>query len=206
MLCCNTAPFGKLRVMSLPPLLSPIEIDRLLHAKMIKDDHLWATGDEQLVEGYLKAALAAVERTTQTKSKVEWDHYGSGYASFVDVWLYRATPDFDAKRPLGYGEQHTGLVILLSRLSPYFVFMEGEKHWHPHGASSYLPEFSMVDRLETPAVRSLAGDVEVVLQGHGLVRALRAQLEEPLTTDIQVPTILTDKGFNQFDALFYWED
>ena len=188
------------------PLLSETEVERLLHQQMIKDEHPWSTGDGRLVEGHLKATLAAVERSTRTKSKVEWNHYGSGYASFIDVWLYKTTPEFDAKRPVGHGEQHTGLVVLLSRLSPYFVFLEGEKHWHSRGASSYLPEFNMVDRLETPAVKSLSDAVQAVLQSHGLVRALRSQLEEPLATKIRVPTILTDRGFNQFDALFYWED
>ena len=188
------------------PLLSSADVDRLLDQAPITDRHPWASGEEHQVEGHLRRVLADVERSTRTLSRVEWAHYGSGYASFVDAWLYRPTPAFDAKRTLRHGEEHTGLVVLLSRLSPYFVFMEGEKHWHARGSGSYLPGFDLLDRLDTPAVASLAEEVEPVLQAHGLIRARRGQLEEPLASGVHVPTILTDRGFNQFDALFHWED
>lgn len=192
--------------MSRPPLLSPAQIEQLLAQQPITELHPWSTGDDQAVEAFLKWVWATVERLTRCRSKVEWGHYGSGYASFVDAWCYQATPEFNVKRPIGQGEEHTGLVVLFSRLSPYFVFMEGEKRWHAKGGSSYLPEFNMLDRLETPAVARLAQQVQPVLESHGLVRALRAQLEEPLGTGVQVPTNLTDRGYTQFDALFHWED
>ena len=192
--------------MEMRPRLSPADVARLLSLQTITDLHPWVTGDSNSIEGHLKGACAAVVRSTRCESKVEWDHYGSGYASYIDAWFYKTTPEFNVKRPLRHGEEHTGLVVLLSRLSPYFVFMEGEKRWHAKGASSYLPEFDMLDRLETPAVALLARHVQLVLESLGLIRVLRAQLEEPLNTGIHVPTNLADRGFTQFDALFHWED
>jgi hypothetical protein len=165
------------------------------------------TNDVQLIEDHLKGACAAVTRATGSESRVEWGHYGSGYASFVDAWFYKTTPDFDVKQPIRHYEGHIGLVVLLSRLSPYFAFMESEKHWHAHGgSSSYLPAFAMLDKLETKGVSLLARQVQPVLESCGFVRALREQLCEPLPSGLQVPTILADGGFTQFDALFYWED
>ena len=64
----------------------------------------------------------------------------------------------------------------------------------------------MLDKLEAKSVSLLAGQVQPVLESHGLVRALREQLSEPLPAGLSVPTILTARGFTQFDALFYWED
>jgi hypothetical protein len=84
--------------------------------------------------------------------------------------------------------------------------MEGEKHWHVQGGSSYLPEFDMLDKLETESVSLLAQQVQPVLESCGFIRAVRKQLSEPLPSNLRVPTILTDRGFTQFDALFYWED
>ena len=192
--------------MNEPQLLSDDEIRRLLIQQCISHEHPWAANDEQLIEGHLKAVCAAVERRTRSMSRIEWNHYGSGYASFVDAWFYRNTPDFNPKRPLRFGEEHTGLIVLLSRLSPYFVFMEGEKSWHAHGGSHYLPEYDMLDRLQSGAVKLLASQVQPILEEHGLVRASREQLSEPLSPNINVPTILSDRGLCQFDALFYWED
>ncbi len=187
-------------------LLSPDQIERLLSQQAISEQYPWATGDEKAIEGYLKGVCAAVSRVTRADSRIEWDHYGSGYASFVDAWFYKNTPEFNVKRPLRYGEEHVGLVVLLSRLSPYFVFMEGEKYWHPHGGATYLPEFEMLDKLDTQSVSVLAQQVQPVLESFGLIRAHRENLSEPLPSTLHVPTILTDRGFTHFDALFYWED
>jgi hypothetical protein len=188
------------------PLLSGGEIERLLSQQTISEQHPWVTNDQQLIQAHLEGVWAAVMRATKSESRVEWGHYGSGYASFVDAWLYKTTPDFDAKHPVRDGEAHVGLVVLLSRLSPYFVFMQGEKRWHANGGSSYLPELGMLDQLEAGSVSLLARQVQPILESHGLVRALRDQLSEPLPAGLRVPTILTDGGFTQFDALFYWED
>ena len=187
-------------------MLSPQAIARLLAQQPITQRQPWASGDERLVEEYLRRVGIAVEKETQTHSRIEWDDYGSGYASFVDAWFYRTTPEFDVERSYRHGEAHVGLVVLLSRLSPYFVFMEGEKHWHAHGGSSYLPDFDMLDRLQTPAVASLAQQVQRVLESNGLERVLREQLEAPLAPGTHVPTNLADDGFTQFDALFHWLD
>jgi hypothetical protein len=188
------------------PLLSHREIESLLSQQTISERHPWVTNDAQLIEAHLRGACAAVTEATRLESRAEWGHYGSGYASFVDAWFYKTTCDFKVKQPIRHEEGHTGLVVLLSRLSPYFVFMEGEKRWHAHGGSSYLPEFAMLDKLETKSVSLLARQVQPVLENCGLIRAVREQLSEPLPPSLWVPTILTDGGFTQFDALFYWED
>lgn len=195
-----------LGVMNKVPLLSGSEVERLLSMKTISHAQPWATNDARIIEGHIKNACAAAERATGTVSRIEWNHYGSGFASFVDAWFYRTTLEFNVKRPIRHGEEHTGLVVLVSRLSPYFVFMEGEKQWHAKGGSSYLPDFSMLDAIESSSVLQLAQQVQPVLESHGLIRAYREQLLEPLPTGTKVPTILTDSGFTQFDALFYWED
>lgn len=191
------------------PLLSPHDVTCLLQpvAQCISDEYPWVSNDEQAIEKHFKGVCAQVMRVTHTKSRIEWNHYGSGYASFVDAWFYKNTPDFNAKRPVRYGEEHTGLTVLLSRLSPYFVFMESEKQWDVHGGGyQALPELEMIDRLETPVVIALSQQIQSELEQCGLVRAYKEQLTSLLPTGTRVPTVLTDRGFTQFDALFHWED
>lgn len=187
-------------------LLSRRDIESLLDQRPISDRHPWVTGDDQAVESHFKAVFAAISRSTRCLSRIEWDHYGSGYASFIDAWFYRPDASFDARHRCGYRDEHTGLVVLLSRLSPYVVFMEGEKHWDQHRGSSYMPEFDMVDRLTTPAVVALGQDVQRTLESFGMVRASKGALEEPLPPGIKVATNLANRGYTQFDALFHWED
>jgi hypothetical protein len=65
---------------------------------------------------------------------------------------------------------------------------------------------SDLDVLETKGVSLLARQVQSVLESRGFIRAFREQLSEPLPSGLQVPTILSDGDFTQYDALFYWED
>ncbi|RJL22896.1 hypothetical protein [Pectobacterium polaris] len=191
------------------PLLSPHEISCLLQlaAQCISDEYPWVSNDEETIDKHFKEICAQVMCLTDTQSRIEWEHYGSGYASFVDAWFYKNTPDFNVQRPFRYGEEHTGLTVLLSRLSPYFVLMESEKRWDVHGGGSgALPELEQIDRLETPAVIALSEQVQSELEKRGLIRVYKDQLTSPLPTGTHVPTLLTEHDFTQFDALFHWED
>lgn len=192
--------------MNMGSLLSLQQVKALLSQRAISDQHPWKTNDEQAVDAFYASVCAEVSHATGALSRIEWEHYGSGYASYIDAWFYKASPEFNVREPLCYGNEHTGLVLLLSRLSPYFVFMEGEKTWHARGGSSYMPESGMVDHLPTEAVAALACQVQPILERRGLVRAMRDDLMEPLPHDLQVPTLLARGGFKQFDAPFYWED
>jgi hypothetical protein len=188
------------------PLLSNREVEQLIAGKAISAKAPWKTNEEQEIENHLRRVVDSIVNHTNTESKVEWNHYGSGYASFVDAWFYRRTPDFRVEVPLHYGEVHTGLVVLLSRLTPYFVLMEGEKSWSARGGGSYLPSFEMLDAFKCREVARLGKQVQEILENNGLVRAHRGQLSCPLSPEIEIETNLSSGALLQFDALFYWYD
>lgn len=186
-------------------MLTPSQIDLLLVQRAISEKQPWASNEPRKIDGFYRTVCSAVEQATGALSRIEWGHYGSGYASFIDAWFYKPEAGFKVDEKLGKGSEYKGLVVLLSRLSPYFVFMEGEKRWHAKGGSSYLPESAMLDRLLAPAIVALAADVQALLESHGLTRLFEADLSAELPPEIEVPTILADR-FTQYDALYYWED
>jgi len=190
----NTSPF------------SAEDIDRLLAHESISSQEPWRTNDASEIDSYLKTICEQIETETGASSRIEWGHYGSGYASFVDAWFYQPTAEFAVKNPVHHGEEHVGLVVLLSRLSAHFVFMEGEKRWHAKGGSSYLPSFQGVDSLSSPGVIALSIKVQVILERRSLRRLFKNDLGAPLRLDLSVPTLLGDAPFVEFDALFHWED
>jgi len=187
-------------------MFSPEQVERLLSQQSISDYHPWSTKDEHVVDNFYRNVCADVTHKTTTQSYIEWDHYGSGYASYIDAWFYQPASEFIVNEPLKYGQAHKGLAVLLSRLSPYFVFMEGEKGWHSQGGSGYLPAYEMVDYLPSTSVTSLANAIQPILEEYGLIRLFRENLGQPLNTTQQVPTILTDGPFTEFDALYHLED
>lgn len=187
-------------------MLSDLEVNRLLKQQSITERQPWCTEAEQQVDAFYRLVIERVKQRAECLSLAEWDHYGSGYASYIEAFFYRDTPDFAVDQPLRYGNERKGLVVLLSRLSPYYVFMEYERRWHKHGGSSCLPDGTSVDVLTAPAVSQLALQVQPVLDAQGLIRLHAADLAEPLQPGIRVPTILGDPPYTRFDALFYWED
>ena len=131
------------------------EIVSLLDQKPITDEWPWSTGDERVIDGNIKKIVTEICRKCHVLDKTEFNHYGSGYASFVDCWLYRENDDFRFERGNCYG----GLVVLFSRLSNYYVVGEGQKTWQKKSGSSYLPSFEFVDDITQEATKALEQDV-----------------------------------------------
>jgi hypothetical protein len=183
-------------------ILTETHVEALLRQRSITDDWPWVTNDEREVDKNIKSMVADIRRKLQLEDKTEYGHYGSGYASFVDCWLYRPNEQF---RVLN-GDHYQGLVILFSRLSPYYVIGQGEKSWHSTGGASYLPEFDFVDNIEHDAVLALVPRVNAILKSRGLLRLQKNDLDVILPKGVKVPTIMADRVYRHFDAIFYWED
>lgn len=187
-------------------MFTPDEVERLLAASTVSDQAPWNCSDEPEIDLHLKRICSKIERKADVLSRIEWGHYGSGYASYVDAWFYRSRPEFRLQTCAEENNAFVGLVVLLSRLAPYFVFMQGHKTWGDKGGSSYMPYSEMLDELTNAAVIQLAGDIEPILERNALKRLRKTDLVAELDSKFKVPTILTHRPFRMFDALFYWED
>ena len=140
------------------------------------------------------------------ESRTVWDHYGCGYASYVDGWFYRETAEFRRPPYADGGHHFTGVYAQLCRLGPYFVMGEGAKSWTKSGGGSYLPSFAMLDVFPTPAVASLAGKIARHLAHHGLVRLGKSDLAIQLPPGYDIDTNISDGPLRLYDALFFWFD
>lgn len=183
-------------------IFTEAQITALLAQRSITNKWPWSTNDEATIDGNIRNIIAKVRQDVSLLDKTEYGHYGSGYSSYVDCWLYREGMNFQ----FSTGNYYWGLVVLFSRLSNYYVIGEGQKTWSEKGGSSYLPAFEFVDQVRQPATLSILDDVCAVLNSQGLVRLYAAELSRVLSDEIQVPTILEDPPWRDFDAIFYWED
>ncbi len=166
----------------------------------------WRPNDEKAVDALLRDTVAALAEHLRAQVRAEFDHYGSGSASFVDAWFFRPDPSF--RRESGDGwEAFTGLTVLFSRLGPVVCFLESHKGWSDAGArSSSMPQFEGVDALTAPAISALRADAEPWLSDRGFLCLSRADLGACLPTTVVVPTLLANGPLREFDALFHWED
>lgn len=183
-------------------ILTETQIDQLLHQEAITEEWPWSTNDEQVIDRNVKDIVAEICRRARLKDKTEYGHYGSGYASYVDCWLYRPDDDFR----ISPGNHYHGLVILFSRLSPFYVLGQGSRSWDRTGGAFYLPDYDFVDVIEQPVLKDLVPLVTTILTERGLTRLHKTDLDTFLPAGVQVPTILAQHVLRHFDALFYWED
>lgn len=184
-------------------ILTETQIDTLLRQQSISNEWPWSTNDERVIDKNIKDIVAEIRRKTNVEDKTEYGHYDSGYASFVDCWLYRRDDDF-RYRP---GDSYYGLVVLFSRLSNYYVIGQGKKSWDKTGGASYLPDFDFVDNIDHQPVAELAPRVIDILNQRGLKQLHKTDLRAKLSRGVSVPTIMAAASvFYHFDALFYWED
>ena len=188
------------------PFFDDAEIARLIRAQPIRGPLPFDPDDDASVRRFYGEVVEQIERELGLRARVEWSHYGSGYASFIEAWFY--APDGRASLPpFGRGEErHVGLAVLLSRLSPFFVLGQDEHSWSANGGSGGLLNFSAVDDISHPRIMAYVAPLTARLTAAGLHRLARGELAARLPADCPVPTILADGALRQFDALFYWED
>lgn len=72
--------------------------------------------DDDSIRRFYTGLVGQIEREPRLRSRVEWNHYGSGYASFIEAWFYPADGRASLPPFRAGDERHVGLVVLLSRL------------------------------------------------------------------------------------------
>ena len=165
-----------------------------------------APGSGRNIESTYPELIRVMAREFKLESRVEWDSYGQGYASFVDAWFYQNKPEFQLPALTKGEKRFTGPYVLLCRDAPYFVVGEGAKSWTAKGGSSYLPDFSSIDEFSTRAVRDLSEKLSAYVAERGLVRLHKSDVAEELPEDLHFDTNLADDKHRLFHALFFWYD
>ena len=189
------------------PFFDAAEVARLVQGQPVREPLPFdPANDDGSIRRFYEDLVQRIERAQGLRARVEWGHYGCGYASFIEAWFYPADGSARVPPHQAGDERHAGLVVLLSRLSRFFVLGQDEKSWSANAGSGSLPDFSTVDDLTHPAVWPHVAPVTGLLTAAGLQRLSRADLAALLPPDVRVPTILSNEPFRQFDALFHWED
>jgi hypothetical protein len=184
---------------------SRIEIERLVKDQSVSGTPPWSSGDDDELKAFFRPVLDGVQRQLALRGEVAWEQ-GSGYASYIEAWFYRATPEFRLPGPPSDANGYAGLQILLCRLAPVFVFMESDRTWTDQASSYSLACAESVDRFACPAVDNIASQVQALLESNGLTRLLRSDALQPIDQDLGPYTLLGDYPYKRFDALFHWTD
>ncbi|MEO3796015.1 hypothetical protein ABGB14_37960 [Nonomuraea sp. B10E15] len=176
------------------------------------NDHLASTvgawaGGATSVEGFLRRVVADLDRMPMLRvHHAEFQHYGSGYASYVDVFITKR--DGSMRRSESGRTEVEGLPLALCRLAPLAALFKPDIHSSgPGGAGSRgLPDLSLVTDTALPGWEEEFRQIGQVLDRHDIALLGSQVLSLPLEAGLRVETILGSPPYRVFDAWFHWMD
>lgn len=143
----------------------------------------YSTQDPDTIEHFLQQVVESLKNSDQMEVEAEFDHYGSGYASYVEVFCDRRQPSSSASNS---DSATPGITLYLSRLLPIVVYGATEK-----AANSYSGTFKFLTPNQLGTLPP--GDwQEIFTEITQKLRSFNLQIISP--------------SAEEFQELFYWED
>lgn len=197
------------------------QLQTIISEKPIGNSYPYNTKDDKEIEKYILNLFYSLNCSPLIKCSSEFNHYGSGYASYVDFFCYKKEDcsilqkDYSQKSNVSTIEIE-GFVIYVSRLAPVAV-IGIDTRYHTvekleNRKNGFLGAFTFLqakDVISTPP-NTLAEEFrEVVtkLQDSEYTILDRDYVSQSLPFKAQIPTILSvERDYRIFDAIFYWMD
>jgi hypothetical protein len=182
--------------------ISEKQLQALIHGHIvgeIGDVAAFKNGSKNLVKGFLRDTVDELRGIQGTRLEVENSSYGSGYASFWDVFCHSS----NATRIQNKTTSVSGVTLYLCRLAPVVVLGSAEKTKSKNASSG---GFLRPADLEPAPVGWWVDAIRTKLEQRGFILPSQKFFRQPLPFEARVKTILGDPPYTVFDAFFYWED
>jgi hypothetical protein len=188
---------------------------KLCEQKVCGDFEPFKSNNQDLTEGYIRKKVETLEGIKTLNVKADFDHFGSGYASFVEIRISKADKSdtetvYDED---GVIEHTNGLVICVCRLSPYWYY--GGIYWgikyvdgKIKASASSMPYIGSINNLKLDLWKDEVKTIEAIFERFNYTLLTFEQLDKELWFDVFIPTLLPseDDPLKVFDCFFYWED
>lgn len=196
-------------------MFSNDDLQQLIAGRIISDQFPYDTRDEKEVSAHINRLFHRICRIPNVVCEAEWNHFGSGYASFVEFFCYR-NEDVSViqEKATIREEKREGLIIDICRLAPAAILggdvryrtidrRTGEEISGAYGSLLDGPE-----RLNVPEkLQPLASQLVQALKEFGYEEMEAEKLGELLPFQGRIPTLYRKpKDYLILDAFFYWED
>jgi hypothetical protein len=172
----------------------------------LHSDQAWAHGLD--VDGLLRRVVASLNRLPSVVVEhAEFDDYGSGYASYVEVSITKRDGSLRQDTGAGWIDVEC-LGVLLCRLAPVACLLRPSvRSSGPNGAGAYsLPEANRVIAEPDQRWKYECDQIKSLLDHHDVTLIGPDPLTLPLSGAQFVETNLADSALDVFDAWFHWRD
>lgn len=196
-------------------MFSNEQLQDLIEGEIVGDQFPYDTKSEQEIEAHIRRLFYRISRIPNVVCEAEWNHFGSGYASFIEFFCYEKANVTVINEHRGYRDiEIDGIIIDICRLAPVAIMGKDDR--------------SKTIRIETNEVvgggqSSLLGGAELLdvsEDSSGILKKLHEAIKEfdyelletqkmnallPFRT--KIATIYREpREYRVLDAIFYWED
>ncbi|PYZ96684.1 hypothetical protein CR205_13370 [Alteribacter lacisalsi] len=187
----------------------------LIDGRMVGNKYPYDTMDEKEITAHMKRLFYRMNRIPDLVCEAEWDHFGSGYASFVEFFCYRKQDVTILNEKNGMKEiEIKGIIVDVCRLAPAAIMGEDVRTRKLRVKTNEEVSGAYGSLIDRSGEFHVSRKFEVTARQ--LERALREfdyellkpeQLYQSLPFSTKIPTIYRKpEEYIVLDALFYWED
>ena len=185
-----------------PVLLTEEQLRKVVAGRPVGGDWPYRGGSEADVENHLRRAVDAIRSTGLLLVDADFDHYGSGYASYVHAFCEKTGGR--SRRREGDVDVIEGLAVYLSRLTSFAVYGAEGRTRLPTGATSGFLSTDSIYSVPPGDWTAEVSAIRTALANAGFVLPPREHLAERLPFELEIPTLFDSE--HVFDAIFYWSD
>ncbi|MFH5778893.1 hypothetical protein [Heyndrickxia oleronia] len=196
-------------------MFSNEQLQNLIEGKIIGSKFPYDTKNEQEIEAHIRRLYYRINRIPNLVCEVEWDHFGSGYASFVEFFCYQKEDAVIVEEKYGRREIKTeGIIIDICRLAPVAIMGQDDRYktirieTNEIVGGAYGSLLGGTNQLKlSEKFRTIEEKLKQALKEFDYELLEAEKMNQPLSFKTKIPTIYRDPGeYSVIDAIFYWED
>ncbi|WP_026673729.1 hypothetical protein [Alkalihalobacterium bogoriense] len=196
-------------------MFSNEQLQALIKGEIVGDTYPYDTNNEQEIEAHIRQLFYTINRIPNLVCEAEWNHFGSGYASFVEFFCYRQEDVTVVEEKFGFkGVETNGIILDICRLAPVAIMGEDDRYkkicieTNEVVSGAYGTLLDGANRLVVNEnFQSMAEQLKKSLIEFGYVLLEAEKLNQSLSFQTKIPTIYRKPNqYKVMDAIFYWED
>lgn len=161
--------------------------------------------NEKEIDSYINNLVGSLSSITNLKVEADFNNYGSGYASYVPIFLYKK--DGSSTEFVRSHKIINGILLYVCRHAPVAAYGRSQVTRQANEGSFEFLTPRLIGTLPTGEWEDIENGIKKHLNYYQFEILSKEDLEEPLNFNISIPTVINeDNSYKIFDCFFFWED
>ncbi|WP_202707219.1 hypothetical protein [Sporosalibacterium faouarense] len=180
------------------------ELKFIVNRKTVGNFYPYKDGTIKQIVYYIKEIASVFEASKLLCCDADFSSYGSGFASYVDCFLYKrdGSSSFKKDKTLWID----GITLYISKFAPVAVWGHSRVTKHRTGGSRDFLNYNNIGELPKGNWNNEMYQMKNILNKYSIVCLEKKYVKKRLNFEVKIPTVLNQGSYKVFDALFYWED